>query len=261
MTRLEILNLRLDQLRENEEVLETRLWNLNNRKRDELNRMFQRYFTPSALGFRIECREEWVTLKNESSNWDVASFGIRTTWNDDNEEVKKTTFSYGSFNAEGIGEWVLNRLDALKEFTNVAIDFEYDIVAEWNKISKRYSLLRAPLWAKRRELSKSLNEQRKAIESLEKEERLIKLTTTGVAFKRDKRGQLPQLEAKFDWSLRNVRNLKVLRTTASGKSADIEVTQEWRNWDNETKVETQTIDRVRWDKIDQLIRYNREFIK
>ena len=261
MKRLDILNLRLDQLKENENVLENRIMDLASRKRNELKLMFERYFTPSAIGFRIECGEEWVTLKNEGSNWDVASFSIRTRWNDDNEEVKKTSFSYGSFSAEGIGEWVLNRLEALKEFTNVAIDFEDDIVAEWNKITKRYSDLRSPLWAKRRELSKALSDQRKAIESLEKEERLVKLSSTGIAFKRDDRGRLPELEAKFDWSLRNVRNLKVLRTTASGKSADIEVTQEWRNWDNETKVETQTIDRVRWDKIDQMIRYNSDQIK
>jgi len=261
MKRLDILNLRLDQLKENESILETRIMNLAYRKSNELKLMFERYFTPSAPGFIIEARDEYVCLKNESSNWDIASFSIRSRWTDDNEEVKKTSFSYGSFNAEGIGEWVLNRLDALKEFTNVAIDFEDDIVAEWNKITKRYSDLRSPLWDKRRKLSNAINDQRNAIKSLEKEERLAKLSSTGIDFKRDDRGRLPELEAKFDWSLRNVRNLKVLRTTASGKSADIEVTQEFRNWDNETKVETQTIDRVRWDKIDQMIRYNSNQIK
>lgn len=261
MTRLEILNLRFNQLKENEEVIESRIRDLSSRKRNELKLMFERYFTPSAIGFYIECRDEWVTLKNESSNYDVASFNIRTRWNDDNEEVKKTYFSYNSFNAEGIGEWVLNRLDALKEFTNVAIDYKDDIVAEWNKITKRYSDLSSTLWSKRREISKAVNEQSKAINDLEKEERLNKLASTGISFKRDSRGRLPVLEAKFDYSLGNVSSLKVLRTTTSGKSADIEVTQEFRNWGNETKVETQTIDRVRWENIDQMIRFNKKLIK
>jgi len=50
----------------------------------------------------------------------------------------------------------------------------------------------------------------------------------------------PDLQLRFDWSVRGITNLKVLNETASGKSLKIEFTQEFKGWDgNETVTKTQ----------------------
>jgi len=91
---------------------------------------------------------------------------------------------------------------------------------------------------------------------------IAKLTSDGVEFTKDKRGNLPELKVKWDWTLRNVAGLKVTRTSSSGKSADIVITQKFRNWNSDgVEVTEQVVEKVRMDKVKSLLRNNEELIK
>lgn len=50
----------------------------------------------------------------------------------------------------------------------------------------------------------------------------------------------PELQLRFDWSIRGITNLKVLSETATGKSLKVKITQQFQGWENnETVTKTQ----------------------
>ena len=94
---------------------------------------------------------------------------------------------------------------------------------------------------------------------LKKEALTEKLSGKGVKFVQSAQGRLPQLEVRWDWNVSRIKALKVVRTTASGKSADLLITQESNRWDNDTECYvntdvTDTYEKVRMDKVESLVR-------
>ena len=140
-----------------------------------------------------------------------------------------------------------------------AVDHNDDIMAAWNVIEKKYDKLIASFYESTRELSDAINSQSRDITKLEKEALTEKLSGDGVRFMQTTSGRLPELEVRYDWNISRIKSLKVLRTTASGKSADLEITQKSNRWDNETDSYidtdvTETYKSVRMDKVESLIR-------
>lgn len=89
---------------------------------------------------------------------------------------------------------------------------------------------------------------------------LAKLETEGVEFVADKYNNLPSLEARWDWSIRNIFKIKVVKKTASGKSADLEIVTRYKDWDGNIHDNVTTADKVRMDKVESLLSYYRESI-
>jgi len=95
---------------------------------------------------------------------------------------------------------------------------------------------------------------------LERQALLVKLETEGVEFAPDKYNHYPSLDARWDWSIRNICKIKVVKKTASGKSADIEVVTRYKSYDGTTHDDVTTADKVRMDKVESLLSYYRESI-
>lgn len=95
---------------------------------------------------------------------------------------------------------------------------------------------------------------------LQRQALLAKLETEGVEFAPDKYNHYPSLDARWDWSIRNICKIKVVRKTASGKSADIEVVTRYKDWNGNTHDDVSTADKVRMDKVESLLSYYRESI-
>ncbi len=95
---------------------------------------------------------------------------------------------------------------------------------------------------------------------LERNTRLTKLEIEGLEFTPDKYDRYPSLEVRWDWSVRDIFKIKVVRKTASGKSADIEVVTRYKDWDGNTHDNVTTADKVRMDKVESLLSYYRESI-
>ena len=144
------------------------------------------------------------------------------------------------------------------KFAQQFSDFKDDAIAEVNHVQEKYSNWIEGLYEEQSKLTELSRPFSKELSEL-KEERLMNQLMEGVELKmseptRWSKGRFPELQVKFDWTLRDVKKVKVNRLTASGKSADIEVTQEWKDWGGNVQTATQNIERVRLDNIKSIVR-------
>lgn len=93
---------------------------------------------------------------------------------------------------------------------------------------------------------------------LERNMRLAKLETEGLEFTPDKWNHYPSLDVRWDWSVREIFKIKVVKKTASGKSADLEIVSRYKKWEGGFEEHVQTVDKVRMDKVESLLSYHRD---
>ena len=265
MTRLEILNIRLDQISNDLEKLENRRSALWHRRKDELKRVLEKFFQVTDEKFTVDFTDLRASLRySDSSRYSgIVEAVIDERWSreDDADRGEDLKIHFNGSTFTQIGEWVLDEAQARFEFMQCAVDHKDDILAEWNTVSQKYESLMSTFWPKEKELRAAYNNQQKDITAIENENMMTKLTSDGVEFTKDKRGNLPELEVKWDWTLRNVASIKVTRTTPSGKSADLVVTQKFRNWNTEgDEIREQLVEKVRMDKINRFLRFNDSLI-
>ena len=266
MTRIEILNIRLGQLSDSLEAIENRRRALWSRRKNELSRVLAKYFQVSDERFSIEISDTRASLIdiNKSRHWSIVEASVKERWSREAnaDRAEDLRLSHNGSSYENIDEWVLYEAQVRLEFMQIAVDHRDDILAEWNLVSSKYDKLIETFYPKQKELKDAYNSQLKDINTLEQQAMMNKLKSDGVEFSKDKRGNLPELEVKWDWTLRNVSGLKVTRTTSSGKSADIVITQKFRNWNtNGTEVREEFVEKVRMDKVNRFLRNNEELIK
>lgn len=265
MTRIEILNTRLGQLSDSLEAIENRRKALWSRRKKELSRVLAKYFQVSDEKYSIQTDDTRAYLCEtaKSRHWELITFTVEERWikEEGKDRAESARISSNGFRYENLSQDILDETQARFEFMQCAVDYQDDILAEWNFVSDKYDSLMETFYPKEKELRKAYNSQFRDIEQLEQEAMLQRLTSDGVEFKASERGSFPQLEVKWDWSLRNVAGLKVTRTSASGKSADLVVTQRFRDWDNNVEFKEQFVEKVRMDKVNRFLRNYSELIK
>ena len=93
------------------------------------------------------------------------------------------------------------------------------------------------------------------LEEADLEKKLLK----GVTFKkiesRWSSPKYPDFEVKWDEKIRDVKKLRVLRFSASKKSADIELTRQGKDWDGKIWTDVRKINRVRVDNFKNKVKY------
>ena len=263
MTRTEILRLRLDELDKERTNIQVRTKRLYIRRQKELINVLRDWFIPFNIEDRdvsfnfSEYKVEVLKKQKEEDNV-IFWFKIREEWDG------KTTFTGFELNKYSGGaiiseDTVTNMILAAK-WSQFVLDYQDDIVAELNMVQERYDKFIEILGGKVSELRKAIYQQQLDIDKLEKENNLTKLTSEGIELdtnkKENKDTYLPSLVVKYDWTLYSVKALKVLRMTASKKSADVEVTtRDWQGSLHKTIVE-----KVRMDNILHFVNYNRDII-
>jgi hypothetical protein len=95
------------------------------------------------------------------------------------------------------------------------------------------------------------------ISEIEREAALAKLENEGVEFTAEREYDLPSLDVRFNWTVSRICKIKVVKKTASGKSADLEITTRYKNYEGEVTEQVTTADKVRMEKVEDLVRYNR----
>lgn len=261
--RKEILEIRLEQLHDEKNGLEDRTHRLRLRKSNEQKLMLSSYFNVSNDKFVVNtANDDRVRLQYADDPYgDIVSYQLDYNWERDEngERVRTSKIYHNGSTFKDIDETILEQSKARFEFMQCAVDFNDDIIAAWNVIEKKYDDLIATFRDNIYELSKAISSQSSDINKLEKEALREKLTGKGLKFTESAQGRLPQLEVRWDWNVSRIRALKVVRTTASGKSADLLITQESNRWDNDTESYvntpvTDTFTRVRMDKVEALVR-------
>ena len=266
--RVEILNIRLEQLEGDANKLDNRTHRLRLRKQNEQKLMLKSFFSVSDDKFVCSVNSDTrIGLHYDGDSYGtIVSYELQDRWSRDKmtDEVASSRVYHNGSTYEKIDESMLDQSQARFEFMQCAVDHNDDIMAAWNAIEAKYNKLIDTFREAQSSIRKSINEQSRDITNLEKETLTEKLTKEGVKFVKSKdgewtRGRLPELEVRYDWTISRIKSLKVLRMTASGKSADLEITQKSNRWDNKTEsyIDTDVTDTyksVRMEKIESLIR-------
>lgn len=185
-------------------------------------------------------------------------------WRD--EEVDKVETSF--YSTLENSEFELKRMITIGRVGMIILDFKDDIIAGYNQIKENYKPSRV-------ELFKTINKNDMCIDECEKEianirEQEIRNILNGGVIEFDIKEpshRNPKLEVKYNWDIRDIKDLKIISKTPSGLSAKIEVTRLSNVWKedaiNETEIKeyTDTFEKVRMSNIESFVFGNKEFIK
>ena len=270
--RVEILNIRLEQLTNQRNQLDTRQHRLRLRKSNEQKLMLNSFFKSvnDDLFVAQASSDDRVSLKLASDSWgEIVTYNLETRWerDDDGERIKETNISHNGSRFKDFSDYILKEAKARMLFMEIAIANDEEIISKWTEIEKKYDKLIMSFYPKMRELNDAISSQSKDISELE-EETLLEKLLKGIEFNKSERGRLPELEVRYDWNVSRIKTLKVLNRTASGKSADLQITQKSQRWDNEKDEyidteESTTFEKVRWSKVKDLLRsaqYNNQIV-
>ena len=271
MTKLEKLQTRLGQLNTLLDAIDAAAAKVYEQERMDLANVLEKFFTPEE-GDKVDCSYSSVNIRKKGANkYDhFLTIYVDDSWNENDTKTHiKLYISNTSFRTDEISEWVVERFEKQAHYTRIAVDFQDDILAEMNQVTDAANQLVVEISKPRKELRKEATQIQTEIKAIEKEARLKALMSEqGLEIKgieRERYGrsfvEFPDLEVKWDWTIRNVRGLRIDRTSASGKSADITVKirrEEWIPSSNEwiEKIIEQKVERVKMDKIESFLLFN-----
>lgn len=263
MKKIDILNVRLDQLYTEDQISELRVNLLRNRMQKEQKLILEKYFGTSYNGYKLTIGKERVSVTIDGSNWGVVDFYLYAKWGSDvGEKFDRIEMSTGSFRPEKMDESVVKRFEMLSHFSKLVVDFEDDILAEFNTNSKKYNKLINTFSDSRRDLRTSIRNQEDDIKLLEKDALIEKLfDADGITLNTNDDNSLPQIQIKYNFRLNGVSKLRGIRKSTSGKSVDLEITTKYKNWDKNTFTSRiQNVEMVRFDNVESFLRSNKNLI-
>ncbi len=269
MTHLESLNLRYDQLDQELKALETRENKLyyggENQKKLRLKKSFES-FSHDQFQIGISSTER-VTLSPKNSSYDyLVEYSLDTRWrSDDGDRIERTRLNHNGsyfYNNEDNKNFnqALVESEARVEFMKLAAEKDKQIQADWMAIDEKYSDLRMKFWDKLKDLRSAVNDASRDILKFEEQVEMENLENkNGISFKEKDGKALPGLDVRFDWRIGQIKNIRVVGKTSSGKSVDLQVVRKWSRWDDnlEKRVNMDKLEvfpKVRFDKVKRLLR-------
>ena len=277
MTHLESLNLRYKQLDQELKALESRetriFYRGENQKKLMLKKAFESF---SHDKFQINVSSvERVTLSPKGDNYNgLVEYSLDTRWrSDEAERIQRSRLNHnGSYfynNEDNNFNQALVESEARMEFMKLVTEKDEQIQSDWLAIDEKYSDLRMKFWDKLKDLRSAVNDASRDIRIVEEKAEMDQLEgKNGISFQEKENISLPRLDVRFDWQIGQIKNLRVVGKTPTGKSVDLEVIRKWRRWDdkkdqyvNEDKVEV--FPKVRFDKVKKLLRnarYNEQIV-
>ena len=278
MTKLKSLNLRYDQLDQELKSLESRENRLYYRGENEKKLMLKKVFESfSHDQFQIGISStERVTLSPKGDGYNyLVEYSLDTRWrSDDGDRIERSRLNHNGsyfYNNEDNKNFnqALVESEARVEFMKLAAEKDEQIQADWMVIDEKYSDLRMKFWDKLKDLRSAVNDASRDISKFEEQAEMDKLENKeGISFKSKDGKSLPGLDVRFDWRIGQIKNIRVVGKTASGKSVDLEVVRKWSKWDDnlEKRVDMDKVEvfpKVRFDKVKKLLRnarYNEQIV-
>jgi hypothetical protein len=187
-----------------------------------------------------------------------------STWKRDEPDQIETSFYSTSDN----GESELKRMITLGRIAMVILDFKDDIIAGHISILDNYKPSRSELYKTINKNNMCIDECEKEIADIREQEIRTMLNEGVIEFDiKEPSHRNPRLEVRYNWDIRDIKDLKIVSKTPSGLSATIKVTRlsnVWKGEDlNETEVReyVDTFEKVRMSNIESFVFGSREFIK
>ena len=269
MTHLESLNLRYKQLDQELKALESRETRIYYRGENQKKLMLKKAFESfSNDKFDIEASEIRVSLVPKGDKYNTkVEYSLDTRWrSDERERIQysklKHNGNYFYNNMEDRKNFndALVEAEARMEFMKIAVEKDKQIQSDWLLIDDRYAQLTSKFWDSKKELRKAISEVSLDISKLEEQAEMDKLENeNGISFEGKNDYSLPRLDVRYDWEISQIKNVRVVGKTPSGKSVDLQVTRKWSKWDNEKKEyidedKVEVFAKVRFDKVKRLLR-------
>ena len=269
MKKIEIIQKAVISNEEKIADLKTKRSKVEESKTDALSRMYMKYFGECLVDDdTIEVSDTYCYFKRFDPEYnyhkEMLSISVRpSSWRDEEADKIETSFYSTSAN----NEFELKRMVMIGNVGRVILDFQDDIIAEYNSTRASFkdeiSKLRKEIWDLEK-VSRDLNSE---IDSIEYNALMDQIDKDGIEFKVDEENlyRLPNLDIRFDWNVKYIKKIRVTDKTKSGKSADIELVTVRNSWNEEKKeyeLESRTLNfqRVRMDKISHLVSWNKEII-
>lgn len=176
---------------------------------------------------------------------DVMELRLSTDWKTGEYTDVRTSVYSTSDNSL----WELERLQLVGQVASVLIDYKDDFMAEMMSFRTSTNKEAKQLRKVGYDIEKDIRNCEGEITSIEREETVAKLNGKGLVFGEGKKGSI---DLKWNWTLRNVNSARIVSTTASGKSADIEI----QSYDYKPEV----YKNVRMSNIESLIWQYRDYV-
>ena len=262
MKRMNVLELKREEIYDTINGIETRIENLDSRKKNEQKSILQKYIGIQE-GYKVEYFSEKVSVYLPESNYSLLDMYVYDEWNGDSRTYNRIEFSTSSFRTEYGKEdmkWATERFQMLAGYSLVLEAHSEFILDEMNKVNDKYSKLTLALYEAKRPLNKEVKEINEKISKLEDEELMSKLMSdNGLMIEPEEGDYLPRFQVKFDWELNSVKSIRGLKKSSSGKSIDLQVSVR-RGYGDQKTLEVIDVDRVRFDNVKSFIRRNQNQI-
>lgn len=269
MTNLELQNLEnsLDQVNQSITELEKQsstLYTRANESKKEVLKSFIAHYGDDDVRFSASR----IDIYPSTGNWELATIYVKDNWGAKGTEYTDMYMSVGSFRTETMEEWVVERFQKLTYYAQSIVDFKDDIIARFNQIEVERDQEQDKFNPQLKELRAKGKELNQAISDEKERRKLEMLSNEGVEFKGRKREgwggetyiEYPDFHAKFNDVWRGIKAIKILRTSASGKSADVKVTYKGTKYNADDTIErtwvSQNVMRVRMENILKFVNYN-----
>ena len=207
-----------------------------------------------------------VKRRDPDGKYNKEIIGVSFTssdWKRDEPDQIETSFYSTSDN----GEFELKRMITLGRVAMVILDFKDDIIAGHTSILDNYKPSRVELFKTINKNDICIDECEKEISDIREQEIRTILNEGVIEFNiKEPSYRNPRLEVRYNWDIRDIKDLKIVSKTPSGLSATIKVTRLSSVWDevhdvSEIKEYVDTFEKVRMSNIESFVFGNREFIK
>lgn len=189
-----------------------------------------------------------VTRPHDKYDYDKEILTLR--FRDDWRTGEFTEVETSMYSTNDNSQWELERLVTSGEVARVLLDYGDDIIAKFNSykesFSEEYNAAQKAKWLAEGDLQKLKDEKNQTYLDIA----TSLLNSDGLEFSKDKKGTI---DIKWDWTLRGITSAKILSKTASGKSADIEISCYGETPRVYEKVRMSNIDALKWQYRDYVL--------
>ena len=190
------------------------------------------------------------TVKRPHKGYNYDKEMITLRFRDDWKTGEFTDIETSMYSTNDNSQWELERLFTAGEVAKLLLDHGDDILAKFNftkeSFKEEYEAARKARWLAESDIQKLKDEKNESFLNIAAQ----KLEGEGLVFDKKLKGSL---DLRWDWTLRGITSAKIISKTASGKSADIEISthnQEPRIYE---KIRMSNIDTLKFQYRDYVI--------
>ena len=242
MTKAEIVDIKISKLEEKLTQAQEIRQEFEKARGDKYFEIIQKYFGGEFHLEDVYIKNTWGTSyevlrpkQGYSYDKELMTIRIDDRWSTGQFETIKTSM----YSTSEDGTWELERIITCGEVAKVLLDFNDDIIAEFNTVRDEFSTSISEACSNVWKLEKEISQLQSDKNDFELERKMALLETTGLEFSKP-----VNLDVRWDWTVRNINRARITAKTKSGKSASLSL---------DTLHGEVTVDNVRIDKINSIL--------